>query len=181
MLASNVGPLKCRSGACGYGRLRSELAKVVFELGDEDLPNSAEDRVHAFGCVLRYLRSDIIIGSLHLKLLYHTFGTSAQLSYFASTLKHIKVQHELIITGDEKFLEMSFGDLPKSLNMPAMPLRSSFKAYDPSVRYSPGSFDYQYHAQEDLDNDAESQHGLSVAESTDLSEAGDVLGALFGA
>ena len=176
-MASNAGPLKCRSGACGYGRLRSELPKVVFELGDEELPNCAEDRVHAFGCVLRYLRSDIIIGSLHLKLAYHTFGTSAQLSDFASTLKKIKVQHELTITGDKKFLEMSFGDLPKSLDMPPMPLRSSFKAYDPSCQYSPGSFDYQYHAQEDLDKDAEDQRGLSVAESTDLSEARDIIGA----
>lgn len=154
---------------------------MVFELGDWELPNCAEDRVHAFGCVLRYLRSDIIICSLHLKLAYHTFGTSAQLSHFASTLKKIKVQHELTITGDEKLLEMSFGDLPKSLDMPAMPLRSSFTAYDPSCQYSPGSFDYQYHAQEDLDKDAEIQHGLSVAESTDVPEVGDISGALLGA
>ena len=174
-MTSSIGPLKCRSGACGYGRLRSELAEVVFELGDEELPNYAEDKVHAFGCVLRYLRSEIIISSLHVKLAYHTFGNSAQLSDFASTLSKIKVQHELTIIGDERFLDMSFGDLPKSLEVDAMPFRSSFEAYNPSVQYSPGSFHYQYKAQKYLDKDAESQYGHPVPESTNLSKAGDAL------
>lgn len=156
-LSSSVGPFKCRSGACGHGRLRSELANVVFELGDEELPNYAEDKVHVFGCVLRHLRSEIIVGSLQLKLAYHTFGTSSQLSIFASTLKKIKVQGKLTITGDERFLEMSFGDLPKSLGMDVMPVRSSFQAYNPEIQYSPGSFDYQYHGQKYLNKDTESQ------------------------
>ena len=172
-LTSNVGLFKCRSGACGHGRLRSELANVVFELGDEELPNHAEDRVHAFGCVIRHLRSEIIIGSLHLKLAYHTFGTSAQLSVFASTLSKIKVQDQLTITGDEMFLEMSFGDLPKSLGMDVMPIRSSFQAYHPEVQYSPGWFNYQYRPQKYLNKDAESQDQHRVAESSELSEAAD--------
>lgn len=123
---------------------------MVFELGDDELPNFAEDKVHAFGCVLRHLRSVIIIGSLHLKFAYHTFGTSAQLSVFASRLNRIKVQGKVTITGDERYLEMSFGDLPKSLGMDVMPVRSSFQAYNPQIQYSPGSFDYQYHAQKHL-------------------------------
>lgn len=120
---------------------------MVFELGDEELPNCAEDKVHAFGCVLRHLRSEIIIGSLHLKLAFHTFGTSTQLSTFASTLSKVKVQDNLTITGDERFLEMSFGDIPKSLGMDVMPVRSSFQAYNTEIQYSPGSFDYQYYGQ----------------------------------
>ncbi|CAF9906144.1 hypothetical protein IMSHALPRED_004100 [Imshaugia aleurites] len=143
-IASSIGPLRCRTGACGHAPLRSSLAKAVFDLGDEDLPGYGNDQVYAFGCALRHLRSGIVINSLHLNLAYHTFGNSAQLSSFASALSKIKVQDKVTITGDEKFLDMCLGDIPITLGMHMLPMHSKFQAYRRDMQYSPGWFLYQY-------------------------------------
>lgn len=143
-MASSIGPFKCRSGACGYAPLNSLLPKVKFNLGDEELPDHGDDKAHAFGCALRYLRSEIMVSSLHIQLAYHTFTTSAQLSRFASALSKIKVQDEVTIAGDERYLDMSFGDIPSTLGMNAMPVYSRYEPYDPTIQYSPGCFHHRY-------------------------------------
>lgn len=143
-MALSVGPLKCRSGACGYGPLDPTLAKVVFDLGDEDLPYTASDKLLAFGNALRYMRSPIIINVLHIKLAYHTFEDSAQLSHFAAALSVVKVKEKLVITGDEQVLDMSYEALPRKLGMYMLPVYSRFEAYSPELQYSPGWFLHQY-------------------------------------
>lgn len=150
---------------------------MIFNLGDEELPSYANDLVHAFGCALRYLRTEITIGSLHIGLAYHAFSHSAQLSGFASALSKIKVQNRLIILGDEKFLEMSFGDLATNLGMNVMPMYSHFQAYNPSVQHSPGWFHHEYVPNKHADKDAEPQHEHLVVNSTSTSEAGKAFGA----
>lgn len=116
-IASSVGPLKCRSGACGHAPLRSSLTKVAFYLGDEELPGDGHGKVYAFGCALRYLRPEIIIGSLHIS--------------FA-------------IAGDERFLKMGFEDLPHKLGMNTMPVYSLSQAYNPDNESSPCWFLLRY-------------------------------------
>ena len=129
MIASSVGPLRCRSGACGQGLLKTTLANVTFELGDEDLPDFAHDRIYAFGCALRQLRSPLIISSLHIKLGYYSFRTSTQLSDFASALSKVKVQGAVIVTGDKQVLDIGLEDLLGKLGMNVLPMHSRFEAY----------------------------------------------------
>ncbi len=62
-ITSSIGPLKRHSGACGHSPLRSLLANVKFHLGDEDLFDHADGKVHAFRCALRCLRPKIIARS----------------------------------------------------------------------------------------------------------------------
>lgn len=168
-IASSIGPLKCRSGACRHRPLHSILTNVVFDLGDKELPNCAYDRVDAFGCALRNLRSPITVNSLHLRLAYYTFANSTQLSDLASALSKIKVQEELIITGDEGVLDMSFGELPSKLGMGTMPVYSRFEAYHPEVQYSPGSFLHQYTPEKQVGEDTESGVKRLAAFQTPLS------------
>ena len=89
---------------------------MKLNLGDEKLPG--------------HLRSELTISSLHISLAYHSFINSAQLSVFASTLRKLKVQDEFTIDGDEKYLEMSFGDLPARLGMNLMPVHIQSQAYN---------------------------------------------------
>ena len=144
---------------------------MVFDLGDEELPNCAYDRVDAFGCALRNLRSPITVNSLHLRLAYYTFANSTQLSDLASALSKIKVQEKLIITGDEGVLDMSFGELPSKLGMGTMPVYSRFEAYHPEIQYSPGSFFHQYIPEKQVGEDTESEVKHLAAILTPLSEA----------
>lgn len=148
-----MGPFKCRSGACGYGRLCPVLPKVNFNLGDDELPSDGENKAHAFGCALRYLRPELTISSLHISLAYHSFRNSAQLSVFASALRKLKVQDAFTIDGDEKYLEMSFGDLPSNLDMKLMPVNVKFTAYNPTIQYSPGRFLHRYEPEESVSSD----------------------------
>ncbi len=161
-IASSIGPLKCRSGDCGHSPLHSLLEDVEFHLGDEDLPDHGDDKVHAFGCALRHLRSEITISSLHIQLGYHAFSNSAQLSWFASTLDKIKVQDKVTFVGDERYLDMSFGCLPSSLGMNVMPVYARFEPYNPDVQYSPGWFNHQYQREKHIDKDAEPQRQYLV-------------------
>ena len=117
---------------------------MTFDLGDEELPGAAESRVYAFGLALKHLRSQIIVNTLHLKCNFFAFWSSAQLSDFAAGLSKIKVQESLIITGDEKILDLSFGEFPSKLGMNMMPLYTHFEAYQPEIQFSPGSFSHQY-------------------------------------
>ena len=117
---------------------------MVFDVGDNRWPGHADEKIHAFGCALRHLRSQILVKSLHIRLAYHAFKDSAQLSDFASALNKTTVLENLTITGDEKVLDMSFGDLPSKLGMDMMPVYSLFQAYDSGIQYSPGSFLFQY-------------------------------------
>ena len=128
-VASSTGPLKCRSGDCGHSPLKHTLAEAVFELGDDDLPYSAHDRIYAFGCALRQLRSPLIINSLHVRLGYYSFNSSAELSDFASALSKIKVQRRVIVTGDKQILDIGLEDLPRKLGMTTLPICSRFEAY----------------------------------------------------
>ena len=59
-MVSSIGPLSFCSGACGHNPPHSSLANVVFNLGEDELPSYANDLIHAFGCALQYLRSEII-------------------------------------------------------------------------------------------------------------------------
>lgn len=140
------------------------------------MPNYSDDLVHAFGCALRFLRSEITIGSLQMNLAYHAFSNSAQLSGFASSLGKIKVQDELTVVGDEKFLEMSFGDLPSHLGMNMMPVSAHLQAYNANIRYSPGWFKHQYKPDKHISKDAGPQHDNVVVDMTSLSEAGKAIG-----
>lgn len=144
-------------------------------MGDEQLPSHSDTLVHAFGCALRFLRSDIIIGSLQINLAYHAFGNSAQLSGFASSLGKIKVQDELTVIGDEKFLDMSFGDLPSHLAMNMMPVYTHLQAYNTNIQYSPGWFKYQYKPENHVGKDAGPQHDNVLVNSTYSSEAGTAI------
>lgn len=139
---------------------------MTFSLGDEHLPEYANDKLHAFGCALKYLRSEMIISSLNIKFAYHSFNNSAQLSGFASTLRMIKVQDKVIISGDENLLEMSFGDILSSLGMKTMPEESYYWPYDPATRYSPGYFIHKYVPTKLVDKDERPQHGNVVVGST---------------
>ena len=153
-IASSIGLFKCRSGACGYKPLSPLLVDVKFHLGDEHLPDHADDKVHAFGCALRHLRSEITISSLHIQLGYHTFSNSAQLSWFASTLDKIKVQDKVTFVGDESFLDLSFEDLPSSLGMNVTPVYTCFEPYNLEIEYSPCSFNRRYEREKHVDDDA---------------------------
>ena len=133
------------------------LENVKFHLGDEDLPDHADDKVHAFGCALRHLRSEITISSLHIQLGYHAFSNSIALSWFASTLDKIKVQDKVTFAGDEKYLDMSFEDLPSSLGMNVMPVYTRFEPYDPNFEYSARWFNHRYEREKHFDKDAEPQ------------------------
>lgn len=155
-MALSVGPLKCRSGACGYGPLDSTLAKVVFDLGDDELPYAASDKILAFGNALRYIRSPIKINVLHIRLAYHTFKDSAQLSHFAAALSVVKVK-KLVITGDEQVLDMSYEALPRKLGMYMLPIYSRFEAYNPEFQHSPGWFLHQYEPEPQADEDDDPQ------------------------
>lgn len=169
-MASSIGPFKCRSGNCGHGALHSVLAKVTFDLGDEQLPSYANDTVHAFGCALRYLRSNITISSLHIRLAYHTFNNSTGLSWFATALSKIKVQDKLTIIGDETYLDMSFGDLPSNLGMDVSPVYTHLQAYNPNIQYSPGWFLHQYVPKRRVGTNADTQDTHVVVDSKYLSE-----------
>ena len=162
-IASSIGPFKCRSGACGHEPLRSSLAKVKFNLGDEDLPDHGDDKAYAFGCALRHLRSEITTSSLHIQLGYHTFSTSAKLSSFASALKKIKVEDNVTIIGDERYLEMDFGDIPSSLGMNVMPVYSRFEPYDQNIPYSPGRFHHRYKLGKPESKDTGRQHECLIS------------------
>ena len=131
---------------------------MVFFLGDEDLPDLGADKTHAFGCALRYLRTEITVESLYMNLAMHTFRSSADLSWFATGLKNIKVQDKFTVVGDEKFLDMCFGDLPITLGMALMPVHSYFLAYNPFIRYPPGWFTHQYVPEEHAGKEAIPQH-----------------------
>ena len=168
-IASSIGPLKCRSGACGHGPLRSTLANVVFDLGDEELPNCAYDKVDAFRYALRNLRSPITVNSLHLRLAYYTFANSTQLSDLASALSKIKVQEKLIISGDEGVVDMSFEELPSKLSMSTMPVYSRFDAYHPEIQNSRGSYLHQYIPENQVGEDTASEHKCLAAVRTLLS------------
>lgn len=172
-IASSVGPLKCRSGACGHAPLRSSLTKVAFYLGDEELPGDGHDKVYTFGCALRYLRPEIIIGSLHISFAYHTFCNSPQLSWYASALSNIKVEDKLTIAGDERFLKMGFEDLPHKLGMNTMPVYSLSQAYNPDNESSPCWFLLRYVP---VGKQTKAQDKESIVDST-LSEAGKAFAA----
>ena len=131
---------------------------MVFYLGDEDLPDLGADKTHAFGCALRSLRSEITVDSLYMNLAMHSFQTSADLSWFAAGLKNIKVQDKFTVVGDEKFLDMCFGDLPITLGMALMPVHSYFLAYNPFIRYPPGWFTQQYVLEEHAGKEAISHY-----------------------
>ena len=119
---------------------------MVFDVGDEDLPDSAQDKLHAFGCALRQLRSPIIINSLYIRFAYHSFRSSAQLSDFASTMNKIKVQESLIVSGDEHFLDINLEDLPRGLGMEVLPVYSRTSAATFLHEYKP-----KMQAKEDTD------------------------------
>ena len=131
---------------------------MVFYLGDEDLPDFGADKTHAFGCALRYLHSEITVELLYMHLAMHTFRHSAQLSWFATGLKNIKVQDKFTVVGDEKFLDMCFGDLPITVGMASMPVHSYFLPYNPFIRYPPGWFTHQYVPEKPAGKKADSQH-----------------------
>ena len=131
---------------------------MVFYLGDEDLPDLGADKTHAFGCTLRYLRSQITIESLYMNIAMHTFRGSADLSWFAAGLVNIKVQDKLTVIGDEKFLDMCFGDLPNTLGMALIPVHSYFLPYNPFIRYTPGWVTRQYVPEEHAVKEAISRH-----------------------
>lgn len=168
IIALSVGPLKCRSGACGHGPLDSTLAKVVFDLGDDELPYAASDKLLAFGNALRYIRSPIMINVLHIKLAYHTFEDSAQLSHFAAALSAVKVKEKLVITGDEQVLDMSYEALPRKLGMYMLPVYSQFEAYNPKLQYSSGWFLHQYEPEPQADED-DPQQALLIPDVADES------------
>lgn len=149
---------------------------MAFFLGDEELPDYGADKVHAFGCALRYLRTEITIISLHISLAFHTFSNDVQLSWFASALNKIKVQEKVTILGDEKYLDMSFGDLPSTLGMNMMPAYSHLRAYNPNIQYGPGWFIYQYVLEEHVGTQADSRHEDLVAGSKALSEVAGLFG-----
>ena len=48
-MASSIGPLKCFSGACGHSPSHSSLANVVFNLGEDELPEYGETKAMPFG------------------------------------------------------------------------------------------------------------------------------------
>ena len=176
-MASSVGLLKCRSGTCEYGPLHLTLAKVTFNLGDEELPGFGADTIQSFGLALRYLRRDIIISSLHINLAYFSFPHSAHLSAFVSTLSKIKVQEKLTIHGDEKVLDMTFGDFPEKFGMGMMPVYSRFQAYNPLIQYSPGSFYHEYLPAWHFDQYFNLQNANLIVDLTDLSQAEEATGA----
>ena len=174
-VASSVGLLKCRSGTCEYGPLYLALDDVTFNLGDEYLPGFGADKVYSFGCAIRYLRHQIKVSSLHIKLAYYSFRNSAELSIFASTLSNIKVQEKFTIGGDEKVLDMSLGDFPATLGMGLMPVYSRFQAYNPRIRYSPGLFFHEYLPSRYFDQHTNLQHCHLVVDLTDLSQAEEAM------
>lgn len=137
---------------------------MVFVLGDEDLPNYADELIHAFGCALHYLRSEILVSSLHISLAFHTFSSAAQLSWFASALSKIKVQDKVTITGHEKFLDIAFMDLPINLGMHMMPAYANFWAYNPNDQYSTGWFLYHYVSEKHVSKDADPLHERFVVD-----------------
>ena len=149
---------------------------MTFNLGDEELPGEGESKTYAFGCALRYLRSEITISSLHINLAYHTFINSAQLSVFASAMRKLKVQDEFTITGDERYLEMSFGDLPGTLGMKLMPVHIEFQAYNPYIKYSPGWFLYQYSPEKPALSTADGPQKHLIVSLRYKSEAGKAVG-----
>ncbi len=150
---------------------------MIFDLGDEDLPGTADDKVHAFGCALRYLRRQISVNSLFLRLSYYCFRSSAQLADFAAGLSNIKVQEGLIIAGDEKVLDMSLGEFPSQLGMNMMPMYSQFQAYTPEIPFSPGAFLFQYVPEEHVDKAADLQHQYLAIDQTALSQARAIIDA----
>ena len=127
---------------------------MIFELGDEDLPDFAHDRIYAFGCALRQLRSPLIINSLHIKLGYYSFRSSAQLSDFASALSKIKVQGRVIVTGDKQILDIGIKDLPEKLGMNMLPIRSRFEAYTAEFQLF-GTFIHHYIPETQASEDTE--------------------------
>lgn len=143
LVASSVGPLKCRSGACGHGPLKPTLAYVTFALGDGDLPDLPNDRIYAFGCALRQLRSLLIINLLHIQLEYYSFRSSAQISDFASALSKIKVQGRVVVTGDKQILDMGIEELPRKLGMNMQPFHSRLEAYTAEFQLF-GVFSHHY-------------------------------------
>ena len=144
---------------------------MTFDIGDDELPGVAEDRVYAFGCALRYLRSQIIVNSLHLRFAFYTFRSSAQLSDFASGLSKIKVQERLSITGDEQILNMSIREIPAMLRMNRMPAYSQFSAYTPDGKCSPGLFFHLYVPEIRFDKVSDPQQGDLVVTTTETSQA----------
>lgn len=148
----------------------------MFYLGDEDLPDLGADKTHAFGCALRYLRSKITVDSLYMNLAMHTFRNSADLSWFAAGLKNIKVQDKFTVVGDEKFLDMCFGDLPITLGMALMPVHSYFLAYNPFIKYPPGWFTHQYVLEAHASKDTITQHHQDLASRKVVLEAAAMFG-----
>ena len=128
---------------------------MIFDVGDDRLPGHAYEKIHAFGCALRHLRSQILVKSLHIKLGYYAFRNNAQLSDFASALNKITDLENLTITGDEKVLDMRLGDLPSKLGMDMMPVYSLFQAYDTGIQYSPGSFLFKYIPEKQIGEDTD--------------------------
>lgn len=118
-----------------------------------------------------------MIGYLHVSLKYHAFSNSAQLSGFASALTKIKVQDRFSIMGDEKFLEMGFGVIPRSLGMHMMPTYLHLQPYYPNLQYSPGWVLYQYVAEKHVGKGADPKHLNSL--SALLSEAERTFSALL--
>ena len=160
-LASSNGPLKCRLGTCGYEAFHLTLGRVIFDVGEEEMPERAYDKVHAFRCALQYLRYPISINTLHMRFAYHSFRTSAQFSDFASALGMIKVQERLIITGDEKTLDMSIQDIPSKLGLDIEPTYSFYHPFDPYT-YSNGDF-IQHYEPERQGCKAEQDHAVMRA------------------
>lgn len=151
---------------------------MVFDLGDWESNKYADDKLHAFGCALRYLRSEITVKSLHIRLAYHSFRVSAQLSDFASGLSKIKVQEEFTIEGDESILDFkSFGDFPSKLGMDMMPVYTDWRPYYPNIQYSLGSFVYRYLPAKRFGESTDLQHKYLDFDPTSLSEALKAIGA----
>ena len=110
------------------------------------MPDFGNNLVYAFRGALRNLRSEITINSLHLSLAYFSFGSSIQISDFASNLNKIKVLDRLTIMGNEEFLAMSIEDFCSSLGMKMKPWCSYSQRYNTNRTASPlpGCFHHQY-------------------------------------
>ena len=68
-----------------------DFAEVVLPV-DEDLPDLGADKIHAFGCALRYLRTEIALESLNISLTFQAFSHNAKLSWQTTTVKRLRAE-----------------------------------------------------------------------------------------
>ena len=68
-----------------------QFAEVVLP-GVEDLPDLGADKIHAFGCTFRYLRTEIALESLNISLTFQAFSHIAKVSWQTTTVKRSRAE-----------------------------------------------------------------------------------------